>query len=156
ILAAAGPAWFAFSDSSARARSNSLPTSLASCPTASLKSSGIDRLLCEFIAIPCVIMRPVNASPRIAAATRHMRVRTFDVACRTFQEPHDAEAGQHGHSEKCGRLPSRKGLGPSHKIFKVPGPDCIGHAFDLRRRLPDISAGDRKVAIELPGRPTNR
>jgi hypothetical protein len=59
IIAAARPTCPAFSDISARASANSLPTSLASCAMASPKSSGIERSVGEGIAITpiCCAMR---------------------------------------------------------------------------------------------------
>ena len=62
--------WLAFSESSARASANSLPTNFANCPTASLKSSGIERLPGEIIAIPL-------------AAGRLARLRTVHRICST-------------------------------------------------------------------------
>jgi hypothetical protein len=101
-------------------------------------------------------MRPIDAGPRISVADRLVRGGKLGFVCRTFQKSHDAEPGEDRHSEKCGRLPSRKGLRPSHEIVKVAGPDRVGYTFDLRCRLPDKSAGDGKVAIKFLGRATNR
>jgi hypothetical protein len=50
---------------------------------------------------------------------------------RTHQEANGAEAGEHGHSEECSWLPSRKGLRPPHEIVKVADPDAVGYPFDL-------------------------
>ena len=99
-------------------------------------------------------MRSVGG-PGIFVAAGLMRGGDFGFVCRTLQKSHDSESGEDRHSEKCGRLPSRKRLGPPHEIFKVAGPDGVRHTFDLRCRLPDKTAGDGKVAVEFLGRATD-
>ena len=80
-----------------------------------------------------------------------LRARAIGVSRRALQKSHHAEPREHGHTEKGGRLPSRKRLGSFHKVIKVSGPDRVGHTLDLRCRLPDVRAGNRKVAIKFFG-----
>src|SRR4029453_5970154 len=129
IIAAPRAASLAFSDNSARASSNSLPISLASCPTASLNSSGIPRLPCEFIAIPHV-MRPVVSGRRIVARARRLRARRLGTIGRALQEGADAETGQHREAQKRRRLAPRKGLGSLHEVVEIPRPELVGHVLD--------------------------
>src|SRR3979411_266536 len=151
IIAAARPAWLAFSDSSARASSNSLLTSLASCPTASLKSSGIDRLTGEFIAIslaghvrailPAIGIGAarVAAGKSVSAGLTRLRYCRFGIICRSFQKAYHAKTGKHRHAEERGRLPARKGLRARYQILEVAGSDRVGNVLDLRRRLADVN-----------------
>src|ERR1700712_5406960 len=135
IIAAARPTCPAFSEISARASANSLPTNLASCAMASPKSSGIERSVCEVIAIALI---------RCAS-----RCRRRAAVCRTLQETHDAKPCEYCDSQKCGGLPSGERLCAAHQIIEVAIPNTFGNAVDLFGRLADISAGDWKIGVEL-------
>src|SRR3981081_738663 len=161
IMPSARPAWLAFSDSSALASANSLPTSFASWPTASLRRSGIDRLLGEAIAISLIDgMATSRVHPRSAVAAHPVAARAVAhfagptaSRCfrRTLQKPDSPEPGQHCHSKKCSRLPTREALCAAYEIVEVSVPDRIGDALDLRSRLADVSSCNRQVVVELAG-----
>jgi hypothetical protein len=95
IIAAARPTCPAFSDISARASANSLPTSLASCAMASPKS--IERSVGEGIAITliCCAMRCGRRATELRA-----------VFCGTLQKSRDAEPGELGDPHERRGLPS--------------------------------------------------
>src|SRR4030081_1113511 len=162
IMPAARPAWLAFSDSSALASANSLPTSFASWPTASLRRSGIDRLLGEAIAVSLVDgMATSRVHARSAVAAHPVAARAVAAhfagptasRCfrRTLQKPHSPEPGQHCHSKKCSRLPTCEALCAAYEIVEVSVPDRIGDALDLRSRLADVSSCYRQVVVKLAG-----
>src|SRR5882757_4035462 len=152
ISAAARPTWAALSASSARARSNSLPTSLASCPKASLTRSGIERLLGELIAIPHIVR--IGSNRRIwckssAAGMVHLR-RSAGAVRRTLQEPHGAEPCEHRQPQERRRLTPGECLRAADEVAEIAGLDLVGDAFDLRCRLADVGACDRKIVVEFP------
>src|SRR5437763_11551697 len=155
IIAAARPAWLALSESSARASSNSLPTSLANCPTASLNSSGIDRLSGELIAIS-LSSRIRSASGIQITGPAPAGLTVVGALRRTLQKTNESETGKHGHSQKRGWLPPRKGLRALQQIVEVSVPDRVGNHFNLRRRLSDVSPGNRQVVVELACCPAHR
>src|SRR5258707_1704255 len=142
IIAAARPTCSAFSDISARASANSLPTSLASCAIASPKSSGIERSVGEVIAI--TLTR--------CAARRGSRISGLRVAFRgAMQESHHAEPGEDRDSKERRGLPAGKRLRVAHQIIKVAVHDALGEGIDLLGRLTDICAGDWKIRVEFAG-----
>src|SRR4051794_22735872 len=122
ISAPARPTWAALSASSARAKSNSFPTSLASCANASLTRSGIERLFGKLIAVSLIgrigsvrlrrISRPGRRISRPGAAVwgragagvTAALPRSVGIIRRTLQEPDGAETGEHRQAEEGGRL----------------------------------------------------
>src|SRR6478752_129180 len=161
ISADARAAFCAFSLSSARANSNSLPISLANWPTASLNSSGIDRLVCKAIAIPLVdrlttaaltahgVAAHVSAVPCVRALA-HLGC-AAGSGRRTFQEAHEPEARQHRQAEESGRLAASEVLRATDEILELAILARVGNAFDLRSRLADIGPGNRQIIVELAG-----
>src|SRR4051794_18155002 len=131
IIAAPRPTWPTFSESSVRTSSNSLPMSLANCAIASLKSSGIDRLFSDFIAITLRIeARLIHGACRKFISTRLCLLPLVGLG-RTLHEPYRTEAGEHGHAQKCGGLAARKRLGLAHEIVEVTAPDLVRDPFNL-------------------------
>src|SRR6201991_143484 len=142
-MIAPAPISAALSGSSARARSNSLPTSFASCPNASLTRSGIERLLGELIAISSVIrIRSVRLVIwcKSSAATMDLLRSSVGTVRRTLQEPYRAEPCEHRQTQKRRRLAPGEGLRAADEVAEIAGLDLVGDAFDLRRRLADISS----------------
>src|SRR4051794_13157829 len=158
ISAAARPTWAALSESSARARSNSFPTSFASCANASLTRSGIERLFGELIAISSIVrIGSVRLLIRgkVRAAIGRLRNRAGAVR-RTLQEPHRAKAGEYRQSQKGRRLAPRECLRAADEVAEIAGLDLVRDAFDLRRGFPDVGSRDRKIVVEFPRRAAHR
>src|SRR4051794_17361958 len=152
IIAPARPTCASLSIISAFASSISLPSSLASWAKASLTSSGIERLLAEFIAIPPVVglrlVAAATAAPVSAAAAAvigHVREIRGAASCgrslgRALQEAHHGEAGEHRHPQERRRLTTRKGLDLLHQVFEVAVPDRVRNVLDLRGGFAHIAA----------------
>src|SRR4051812_18445189 len=140
IIAAARPTCPAFSDSSARASANSLPTSLASCAIASPNSSGIERSVGEFIAIALA-----RCAARIGRRIAGLRT----ALGGTLQKPHDAESGKNRDPKKRRGLPAGERLRVLHQIVQVSIPNTFGNFINLPGCLADVRPGDWKFRVEF-------
>src|SRR5882757_2734480 len=146
IIAAARPAWPAFSDSSARASANSFPISFASWPTASLNSSGIERSVREVIAVPSVVYCGGAASRSRCSRTRAL------VTGGTLEKANGSKTRQDRQPEEGRGLTPRKALRVPHHIIQIAVANMIGNSLDLGGGLPDVGARYREIRVELPCR----